>query len=96
MKVALDAMGGDHAPAVNIGGAKEALQLYPSIEKIFLVGDEETIRAECQKQGLSSTHPRVAIVPRPCLPISMKAKPTRAIPWRNRVRDRTWEFFATP
>ena len=30
MKVALDAMGGDNAPAVNIGGAKEALQLYPA------------------------------------------------------------------
>ena len=62
MKVALDAMGGDHAPAVNIGGAKEALELYPTIEKIFLVGDEEAIRAECQKQGLSTNSPRVAIV----------------------------------
>jgi glycerol-3-phosphate acyltransferase PlsX len=65
MKVALDAMGGDHAPAVNIGGAKEALQLYPSIEKIYLVGDEEVIRAECLKQGLSTTHPRIGIVHAP-------------------------------
>lgn len=65
MKVALDAMGGDHAPAVNIGGAKEALQLYPTIEKIFLVGDEAALKAECQKQGLSLSDPRVAIVHAP-------------------------------
>jgi glycerol-3-phosphate acyltransferase PlsX len=55
-------MGGDHAPAVNIGGAKEALRLYPSIEKIFLVGDEDAIRAECRAQGLSTEDPRVAVV----------------------------------
>lgn len=62
MKIALDAMGGDHAPAVNIGGAKEALQLYPSIEKIFLVGDETAIREECREQGLSLDQPRLALV----------------------------------
>jgi len=65
MKVALDAMGGDNAPAVNIGGAKEALQLYPGIEKIFLVGDEDTLKAECAKQRLSLSDPRVSIVHAP-------------------------------
>lgn len=65
MKVALDAMGGDHAPAVNIGGAKEALQLYPVIEKIFLVGDQAALEAECAKQGLSPSDPRVQIVHAP-------------------------------
>lgn len=65
MKVALDAMGGDNAPGVNIGGAKEALQLYPSIEKIYLVGDEESIRTECKHQGLSTEDARIAIVHAP-------------------------------
>ena len=65
MKVALDAMGGDHAPAVNIGGAKEALRLYPTIEKIFLVGDQAALEAECVKQGLSLADPRVGIVHAP-------------------------------
>ena len=65
MKVALDAMGVDHAPAVNIGGAKEALRLYPTIEKIFLVGDQAALEAECAKQGLSPADPRVAIVHAP-------------------------------
>ena len=45
MKIALDAMGGDHAPASTIGGALEALRDYPSIE-IVLVGDEARINKE--------------------------------------------------
>ena len=38
MKVALDAMGGDHAPAVNIGGAIDALRYYPKLRHLYLVG----------------------------------------------------------
>lgn len=49
MKIALDAMGGDKAPLVNIEGAREALALYPQIEKIYLVGDEAILKAECEK-----------------------------------------------
>ncbi len=60
MKLALDAMGGDHAPAVNILGAKQALALYPKIQKIFLVGDGPTLEAECKKHQLESE--RITIV----------------------------------
>lgn len=60
MKLALDAMGGDNAPAVNILGAKAALQLHPQIQKIFLVGDGPTLDAECKKHQL--TGDRIAIV----------------------------------
>ncbi len=60
MKIALDAMGGDKAPLVNIEGAREALALYPNIEKIFLVGDEQLLKAECEKCKL--TDPRIEIV----------------------------------
>ncbi|MFT3991341.1 MAG: phosphate acyltransferase PlsX [Luteolibacter sp.] len=62
MKVALDAMGGDHAPAVNIGGAISALRLYPKLEHLYLVGDQEALEAECAKQGLDLKNPRVSIV----------------------------------
>lgn len=65
MKIALDAMGGDHAPAVNVAGARDALQLYPSITKIFLVGDESLIREECGRQDLSPDHPRISIIHAP-------------------------------
>ncbi len=53
-------MGGDHAPSVNILGAKAALALYPAIKKIFLVGDGPTLEAQCQEHRLSSD--RITIV----------------------------------
>jgi len=65
MKVALDAMGGDHAPAVNIGGAISALRLYPKLEHLYLVGDQEALEKECAAQGLNLKDPRVSIVHAP-------------------------------
>jgi glycerol-3-phosphate acyltransferase PlsX len=55
MKLALDVMGGDRAPTVNILGAKAALELYPQIEMIYLVGDEKTITKHEFNQ---SQHPK--------------------------------------
>lgn len=60
MRIALDAMGGDKAPLVNIEGARDALALYPTIDKIYLVGDETILKAECENSKL--TDPRVEIV----------------------------------
>lgn len=65
MKVALDAMGGDNAPSVNIGGARDALQHYPKMQHLYLVGDEEVLKAECSKQGLKIDNKRVSIVHAP-------------------------------
>jgi glycerol-3-phosphate acyltransferase PlsX len=62
MKVALDAMGGDHAPSVNIGGAMDALRYFPRLEHLYLVGDQEVLAAECARQGLDLRDPRVSIV----------------------------------
>lgn len=64
MKVALDAMGGDYAPAVNIGGAIDALRYYPKIDHLYLVGDEVILANECAKQGLILDK-RVSIVHAP-------------------------------
>lgn len=60
MKLALDAMGGDHAPKVNILGAKMALDAFSDIEKIYLVGDREILQKSCDENGL--TDERVEIV----------------------------------
>lgn len=49
MKIALDAMGGDYAPERPVAAALEALEYFPGIEEIFLVGDETRIRAELGK-----------------------------------------------
>ncbi|MCC7517811.1 MAG: phosphate acyltransferase PlsX [Verrucomicrobiae bacterium] len=46
MKIAVDAMGGDHAPAAIVEGAVLALRDYADIEELILVGDEARVRAE--------------------------------------------------
>src|SRR4051812_50170311 len=51
MKIALDAMGGDFGPSNLVGGAKMALEAYPQIGKLFLVGDTPQIEAELKKHG---------------------------------------------
>jgi len=48
MKIALDAMGGDHAPQNPVEGALQALRDFSDVEIIF-VGDEAKIRAELAK-----------------------------------------------
>jgi len=55
MRIALDAMGGDKAPLVNIEGAREALELYPQITKLFLVGDESILKKECTVHKLTDS-----------------------------------------
>jgi glycerol-3-phosphate acyltransferase PlsX len=60
MRIALDVMGGDKAPGVNIIGARDALALYPGISTLHLVGNADTIAAECRVHGL--TDRRIKIV----------------------------------
>ncbi|MEJ2696407.1 MAG: phosphate acyltransferase PlsX [Candidatus Sulfobium sp.] len=45
MRVALDAMGGDHAPSVNVEGAVETVNEHEDIE-VTLVGNSELIKKE--------------------------------------------------
>jgi phosphate acyltransferase len=52
MKIALDAMGGDHAPASEVEGAALAVREY-GVE-VILVGDEALLREELRRQGLQS------------------------------------------
>ncbi|WP_277673396.1 phosphate acyltransferase PlsX [Piscibacillus halophilus] len=55
MKIAIDAMGGDHAPEAPVKGALMAVDYYEDLE-ITLYGDEEKI-----KTYLDSKHPRIYI-----------------------------------
>jgi glycerol-3-phosphate acyltransferase PlsX len=61
MKIALDAMGGDSAPASTVAGAWEALKKYPDIE-IVLVGDQARIEQELEAQGAWPMHKRFSIL----------------------------------
>src|SRR3982751_653074 len=55
MKIALDAMGGDFGPPNLVAGAVMALQEYPHISKLFLVGDPAAIEAELKKRGCNDS-----------------------------------------
>jgi len=60
-RVAVDAMGGDHAPAVVVAGAVEAARMFPDQAVPILVGDESAIRRElaavgAQDLGLEVVH----------------------------------------
>lgn len=55
MRIALDAMGTDHAPRSEVAGAIEALRVLESDVEIILVGDESVIRAEFERhENISS------------------------------------------
>lgn len=56
--VAVDAMGGDHGPAVTVPAALAALRHYDSL-RIILVGDRELLETEF---GSDLQHPRVTVV----------------------------------
>jgi glycerol-3-phosphate acyltransferase PlsX len=58
VRIALDAMGGDNAPGVNIEGVILALQTLTGVD-VALVGDEPLLRAELFKRNYS--HPCVSI-----------------------------------
>ena len=45
MKIALDAMGGDHAPQETVLGGLQALEQYSQVEKIYFVGQRDKIEA---------------------------------------------------
>jgi phosphate acyltransferase len=60
MKIALDAMGGDHAPGHIVHGAVDALREFPHISRLYLTGDTPKIEAELKKHGCQDA--RVEIV----------------------------------
>ncbi len=60
MRLALDSMGGDFAPRNMIAGAQLAMREHGIVETLFLVGDQDKIRAEMK--ALSFHDPRVEIV----------------------------------
>ncbi|WP_437229320.1 phosphate acyltransferase PlsX [Planctomicrobium sp. SH661] len=75
MRIALDAMGGDAAPAINIDGALQALRTMPEIE-LTLVGDREALDPLIEKSGYSGE--RLTIVASTGF-VGMDEKPTEAL-----------------
>jgi phosphate acyltransferase len=75
-RIALDAMGGDHAPQAPVAGALEALAELDSAHTVQLVGRREAIELELGRLNASDgTHRRLEIVEAPDV-IEMTDKPT--------------------
>ncbi|WP_338029086.1 phosphate acyltransferase PlsX [Geothrix oryzisoli] len=51
-RIALDVMGGDHAPHATLLGAREALQAWPGLF-LILVGDEAVVRPQLARHGFT-------------------------------------------
>lgn len=60
MRIAIDAMGGDFAPATIVEGAVLAIKENRDIDKVFLVGDETAVRAELRRCGAEGD-PRIEV-----------------------------------
>ncbi len=59
MRIAVDAMGGDNAPAALVEGTIRAARELGHIEQIILVGQEPVLKAELAKHGVVS--PKISI-----------------------------------
>lgn len=75
MRIAVDAMGGDNAPLVNIEGALAAVDRYSDLE-ILLVGDQPVLDDALSVAGFSGD--RVRVVPADGF-VGMDEKPTDAL-----------------
>lgn len=51
-RIALDVMGGDHAPHATLQGAREALEAWPGL-RLFLVGDLARIESQLERHGFT-------------------------------------------
>ncbi|QDU71103.1 phosphate acyltransferase PlsX [Mucisphaera calidilacus] len=62
MRIAVDVMGGDHAPAAVLTGCLDAVPILGDDHTLVLVGDEQVIRQGMEQAGLAD-HPQIEIVP---------------------------------
>jgi glycerol-3-phosphate acyltransferase PlsX len=76
MRIALDALGGDHGPGPNVAGAVLAIQAIPDIT-VVLVGDKPQIETLLSSTGHPSSD-RLEIIHAP-IAVDMKEKPAEAL-----------------
>ncbi len=74
-RIALDAMGGDHGPAVIVGGAAIALERRPD-SRFLLFGDEKAIRPELERHARLR---QVARIVHTDVVVRMDDKPSQAL-----------------
>ena len=84
MRIAIDAMGGDHAPDEIIAGALEAIPQLDKDDEVILVGPQELVEAKLAelkyKKGRVSIHDAPDVVAMDEAPIeSLRSKPKSSI-----------------
>jgi phosphate acyltransferase len=77
IRVAIDAMGGDHAPLAEIDGALQALAAWPGEFVVQLIGRPEVLGPALAERG-ASAHPQISVVPAEEV-IGMSEKPLAAV-----------------
>jgi glycerol-3-phosphate acyltransferase PlsX len=81
VRIAIDAMGGDHGPSVVVAGAAVALQRHPDAQFV-LVGDEAQVRAALTAHPALAARSRVIHTD---VAIRMDDKPSQALRYGRRV-----------
>jgi len=76
MRIAVDAMGGDHAPDAIVKGCLEALPLIAPTDQLVLVGDRGVIEDIVRERGVRDD--RLSIVPSESV-ITMEESPVEAV-----------------
>ncbi|AGA25751.1 phosphate acyltransferase PlsX [Singulisphaera acidiphila] len=93
MRIALDAMGGDHAPGPIVAGAVEAVHDQPGLT-VVLVGDRDRIEAELAKAPQADLD-RLPIVHASQV-VGMEEKPVEALrKKRDNSISKCWGLMAT-
>ena len=99
-KVALDAMGGDNAPAEIVKGAVDAVSSREDI-KVFLVGQEDVVREELQKYPYPQERievvdaPEVIEMAEPPVQAIRKKKQSSLVVGMNMVKQREADAFVS-
>jgi glycerol-3-phosphate acyltransferase PlsX len=75
--IALDAMGGDRGPSVNVEGALEAVRADAA--RVVLVGDEQVLRAELERLGAATLEGAGITIRHAPEVIEMDEKPAQAV-----------------
>ncbi len=76
IRIAIDVMGGDHAPDAVMKGVIDALPMLAPDEQLVLVGREDAIRAHLSERGVND--PRLEIIHTPDV-IEMGDSPAQAV-----------------
>ncbi len=93
MRIAIDVMGGDHAPDAILDGAVAALELLGPDDRLLLVGDEKVIREHLTESGAGRDE-RFVIYPTTQV-IGMDEQPTVALRAKPQSSIAKWAYLAS-